>query len=239
MIALVPALAVALAAGPARADRTLNEELMDSKYPWGDYGLYFAWHRPDDIHFDVHGDAAFPVGVKVRVRWGDWIRLEGELSYFRASDEPNAVISAFETPNIDSLYLFTTAQIALLRSGLFRPYVGGGVAFLSVRNRMIVIRTELEENPEVPPDLVFATADWDAFDVGLHAIGGLDLDIGTRAFPFVEYRYLFGMLDIGRINIGLPENEDPEDLKDTEGRVLSDRYNWSGPWISAGLKIRF
>ncbi len=242
---LVLAVLAASSAPPASAgEPSLEEKLLDNKYRHGDYGAYFAWHDPEDWQFDEHGSHAVPFGIKVRFRWLDWLRVEGDVSYFRRGQDPPIIVSIYKTPEFDGLLLGGMLQLQP-RRGFLRPYLGAGPLFASLGNDFLVFRPEIREVDPGNPDQ-FALASWSSYDLGWMVAGGLDLSFGRRWSPFVEYRHLFGelTLDDGEVRIGaLPF--DPEKLHTLpengqgDGFPHSRKYDWSGPFISAGLRIRF
>jgi hypothetical protein len=235
----------ALGARPAAAEEpSLEEKLLDNKYRHGDYAVYLAWHDPEDWQFDEHGSHAIAAGLKVRFRWLDWLRVEGDLSYYRRGEEPPIIVSIYKAPEFDGLLVGGMLQ-AVRPHGTLRPYLGAGPVFASLGNDFLVFRPEVREVDPGNPDQ-FALATWSEFDIGWTAAAGLELNLQRRWSPFMEYRHLFGKVHLkdGDVRIGnfafdpeelntLPEN--PQD----DGFPHSRRYDWSGPFISAGLRIRF
>ena len=69
-------------------------------------------------------------------------------------------------------------------------------------------------------------------------VGGVDITLTRRVFPFVEYRHLFGELGIDSILIGVFEYGAGE-LQLPDGADVATTYDFSGPIVTAGLKIRF
>jgi hypothetical protein len=67
---------------------------------------------------------------------------------------------------------------------------------------------------------------------------GLDIAMGGRASPFVEYRHFFGELEVEDINVGFLTVQ-AEELAYLDGSEVSRTYDWSGPNLLAGLRIRF
>jgi len=96
---------------------------------------------------------------------------------------------------------------------------------------------ELVEVPENVADR-FVFAAWSELDLGLQATAGVDMSLGRRVFPFVEYRQLFGKLEIDEIRVGLAVVP-PEKLATLDGTPIRRKYDWSGPNLMVGLKIRF
>ena len=237
---------LALAAAPAaRAEDTLEEKVLEARYTHGDYAVFLGWHDPADRQFDEHGSFAVPVGFKIRYRWLDWLRVEGDVAYYRRSKEPPLIVAIFQAPNFDGLLFSGSLQAVLRRSGVFRPYVGAGPVIASLGNDFLAFRPEIREVDPQNPDQ-FALATWSRLDIGAQALAGLDLFLGHRVSPFVEYRHLLGSLDLrpGDVTIGgfafdpgelntLPKT--PEDT----GRPHSGHYDWSGPLVVGGLKVRF
>jgi hypothetical protein len=219
-------------AGSALAEPSLQERILENKYRWGDYAIFIGWYEPRGEQFEEHASYALPVGVKVRLKWGARYRLEGEFSYYRRSDEPALAVSVFTQPEFDGLMMMATFQVMLVRSGWIRPYVGAGPAFVSLSNDFVVKLCD-----ELVIDC-FALGSWSEFDVGGQVVAGLDLRAGSRAFPFVEFRYLFGELGYDHIRIGA-FGFDPADLETPDGETVSDKHDWGGPMVSVGLKIRF
>jgi hypothetical protein len=78
----------------------------------------------------------------------------------------------------------------------------------------------------------FQLGSWSEMDLGVQAHLGMDFRIGRRAFPFMEFRYLYGTLGIQDINVGGFEFT-PESLG------APSTYEYSGPAFLAGLKIHF
>lgn len=231
----------------------LQERILDSKYTKGDYALYFGWHDPADWQFDEHASYALPVGVKVRLRWLQWLQVEAELSYFRRSRSPIDQVSLYRQPSFDSFSTGVALQLVPLRHGPVRPYVGGGPIFVSLGNDFVAFRPDVYD---VAPDNYadqYVFASWGLWDVGWQAMGGLDFPFSGRVFPFVEFRALFGEasfdakdVKLGSITlegIGLEvsdlETAPALDQRAAGGRPHEGRFDWSGPSVSVGLKIRF
>jgi hypothetical protein len=244
--AVAAALALAPAAAPAAEDdRSLEEKVLDEKYRHGDYAVYLGWHDPWDWQFDEHGSFALPLGVKVRFKWLDWLRLEGDVSYYRRGDDPPVLVSLAEAPAFDGLMLGGSAQLVPWRRGRLRPYVGVGPMLVSLGNDFVVFRPEVREADPGNPDQ-FALASWSQLDAGWQVLGGVDVLLGHRVSPFLEFRQIFGELHLesGDVTIGTFPF-DPEDLNTVPGPAGGDgvphsrRYDWSGPSISGGLKVRF
>ena len=233
----VACLALLVAASPARGERTLQDEILESKYRHGDYGIYAAWYDPVAAQFNEHGSYAIPVGVKVRLRWKARIRFEGEFAYYRTSGEPRPILSTASTPEFDGVQVTTGVQGMLRTSGLLRPYVGAGLVFVSLANDFVVVRPEVYALDPTLPE-VRALGRWSELDVGFHAQVGVDIHLGSRAFPFVEYRQRSGSIGLDEVRIG-PARIDPSELWNEQLQVLSDEYDYSGPTVLVGLKIYF
>jgi hypothetical protein len=243
---LAPIACAWVLASPARGgEASLEEKLLDNKYRRGDYAVYFAWHDPEDWQFDEHGSHASPFGLKVRFRWLVWLRLEGDVAYYQSGNELPIPISIFQPPQFDGLLVGGLVQARVRSRGLLRPFVGAGPLFVSLGNDFLVFRPDVRDAAPSNPDQ-FALASWSRFDLGWMAAAGLDIDLGRRWSPFVEARHLFGSLtlDDDDVRIGslpLP----PEDLHTVpvngvgDGFPHSRHYDWSGPFISLGLRIRF
>jgi hypothetical protein len=233
------------AASSIAGEKSLEEKLLDNKYRHGDYGVYMGWHDPWDWQFDEHGSHAVPLGIKVRFRWLEWLRLEGDVTYYRQGEEPPLLVSLYQAPEFDGLLLSGMVQFVPHRTGLLRPYVGTGPVFASLGNDFLVFRPEVRAADPGNPDQ-FALASWSQMDVGWAAEVGVDFHLGRRWSPFVEYRHLFGALELeeGDTTIG-SYPFDPEELNtlptgpEDQGIPHSSHYDWSGPVVSAGLKIRF
>jgi hypothetical protein len=236
---------------PAYA-KGLKEEILESRYDRGDYAFFIGWHDPWDWQFDEQGSYAWPVGLKVRVRLTDRFRAEGDFSYYRTSSETILTVSRFSAPQFDGLVMNMTLQGLLRTDGLIRPYVGGGVVFVSLANDFVVVRPDVRAADPGNPDQR-TIAKWSQFDVGVQGVVGCDFMLLSRAFPFVEFRYISGELGIddSDVKIGqfsLPSLEltfeeletVPEDGGfDSRGRNYEHGYDWSGPIVMVGLKIRF
>jgi opacity protein-like surface antigen len=247
LLAAVLLLAALAACAPSTtaAEPDLDERVLDGKYPRGDYSVYLGWHDPEDWQFDEHGSWALPVGFKVRFRWLDWLRVEGDVSYFRRSNEPDVLVSLYRAPNFDGLVLGGSLQAMLRRSGVFRPYVGAGPVVASLGNDFLVFRPEVRDADPQNPDQ-FALATWSQLDVGVQALAGVDFYLGHRISPFLEYRHLAGSLDLddGDVTIGAFAFDPAElntvpDSPADDGRPHSAHYDWSGPVVVGGLKVRF
>lgn len=237
-------------ASAARAD-ALQERILDQKYTRGDYSLYAGWHDPADWQFDEHGSFAIPFGVKVRMRALGWLRLEGDVMYFRKGEaETSLNFSVFKRPSFDSFSIGFAAHWLPLQRGPIRPYVGGGFLFVSLGNDFIVFRPDVYAAQPSNPDQ-FALASWGEWDLGWQAMGGLEVPTGYRAFPFVEFRYIsgevelsardvqLGTLSAGGIGLEVSDLETVPEDPAVGGRPHDPRFDWSGPVVTAGLKIRF
>ena len=66
----------------------------------------------------------------------------------------------------------------------------------------------------------------------------MDVPLGYRAFPFVEYRHLFGEVGTDPITIGLSD-VDVDDVMQLDGSPVPATYDWSGPNVLLGLKVLF
>ncbi len=244
----------ASAPAAARSNRGIREQNLDDRYRNGDYSLFVGWHDPQDWQFDEHGSTAFPLGLRIRVIWPHGLRVVGDLSYYRTSGPADLSVSSLTVPKFDGLIVTTSLQWTPPRRGPVRPYVGAGPVFVSLSNTFPVIRTDiLLADPDNVDQRTIAR--WSKYDVGVQFVVGVDLLPGRRAFPFVEYRHLFGELTIDDrdVKIGsfsLPSLnselhvEDlltlPDDGSEAAGgRSYSRSYDWSGPIVTVGLKIRF
>lgn len=235
----VPALSVLLLAGglaprAALAERTLSDEILDSKYRRGDYGFYLSWHDPWGAQFDTHGSYALPIGGKVRFRLAGPFRAEVDMSYYRKGGEAPPRLLAYDTPQFDGVVVVASLQAAGGRLGPVRPYAGAGPAFVSLGNDFAA---DLRALGLLSPDRRRLMS-WSEVDLGLQLTAGLDLAGTRRVFPFVEYRHLIGELEIGEFRDGLLTRK-PEDLVNVDGTDVTRKYDWSGPGILAGLRIRF
>jgi len=126
-------------------------------------------------------------------------------------------------------------QAAGLRIGPVRPYVGGGPVFVSLSNDFAA---DIRACGDVLAPECRRLMSWSEVDVGVQLTAGVDLSGSRRVFPFLEYRHLIGQLEIGDFNDGLLTRK-PEDLVNLDGTDVSRKYDWSGPNILAGLRIRF
>ncbi len=221
----------------ARAD-DLAEELLEKKYKHGDYGFYFGVQDPWDAQFDEVSPGvydsptyAYPMGFKMRFRWKERFYLEGDASYARRGEEPVEFVSTLAAPEIDALTVCASLQMKLRRSGMLRPYVGAGGVFVSIsRDQVVDLAPAIPELEDSADRYQLGT--WSEMDVGIQAHLGVDIRVGKRAFPFVEYRHLFGTLGIQDITVG-GFSFSPEDL------AVSSTYEYAGPIFMAGLKIHF
>jgi opacity protein-like surface antigen len=236
------ALAVWGAPGLARAE-SLSEKLLEDKYHRGDYALFAAWHDPTGVQFDEHASFAIPIGLKVRLRLLRWFRAEGEVSYYRRSRGPDIAISSVSTPSFDGLNVSAAAQAMFPRLGRAHTYAGAGIAFVSLSNDFLAVIPSPSTDTVIIDQVQIAT--WSEFDVGLEVMAGLDVELGHRAFPFLEFRYFLGKLTIDTMRIGsfayAPSAlEKPSENLAVPSRIpFEGQYDWSGPSIAAGLKIRF
>jgi hypothetical protein len=233
--ALVAAAALGFALpAPSRAAADLEEQILESKYPHGDYAFYVSWHDPWDRQFDEHARFAWPVGGKMRLRFGPRFRLEGDLSYYQRGGEVQSAISVYQVPGFDGLVFGITAQAVVLPTGPFRPYVGLGPVGVSLGNDFAA------EIQGVDADVIdrFVLANWSELDLGLQGVVGVDIHLGGRAFPFLEYRHFAGELEVDEIRVSF-SRFDAEDLLYLDGSPVSQKYDWSGPNLLLGLRIRF
>ncbi|MGQ0720595.1 MAG: hypothetical protein ACT4PE_03350 [Candidatus Eiseniibacteriota bacterium] len=231
--------AVALAAAwfaPVRcpASGELDERIQDSKYPHGDYAFYFGWHDPWDPQFDQHSRFAWPFGGKVRLRLSCLLRVEGDMSYYQRGGEVVSFITAYSAPGFDGLVFAVSLQAAPFRASRLRPYFGAGPVGVSLGNDFAA------EILGVDADIIdkFVLASWSELDLGWQGVVGLDIAMGGRASPFVEYRHFLGELEVEDINVGFLTVA-AEDLAYLDGTAVSRKYDWSGPNLLAGLRIRF
>jgi opacity protein-like surface antigen len=231
--AALAVLIIALApAAPAGAGG-LQDELLENKYRWGDYAVYGGWHEPAGEQFHVHASAAYPFGAKVRLRWGNWMRVEADVSYYQRGGDPRPYDLA-NIPGFDGLTVAATLQATTASWKGVRPYAGGGPVFVSLTNEFGLIILG------IPPDTAgrFQVGRWNENDVGVQAVAGLDIQINQRFFPFVEYRHLFGEVTTDVIRVGA-FGYSPDEVTYDDGRPVPGSYDWSGPVWMLGLKIRF
>jgi hypothetical protein len=251
LAAAVSAALAALATPISAAEPSLEEKILANKYRHGDYGVYVGWHDPVDWQFDEHGSNAVPIGVRVRWKWLGWLRIEGDLSYYRRSEDAAYVVSLATAPQLDALTLSSSVQWAPRRTGLLRPWVGGGPLMVSMGNDFLVYRPEIHDVDPANPDQ-FAMANWSEFDFGVQVEGGVDMFLGGRVMPFGSFRYQFGQLtlDDEEVTIGgisLPHLQTtleelhtiPADPSTSDGKPHSHLYDWSGPSVMLGLKVLF
>lgn len=233
------ALLALLAPVRAFADRDQNETLLEGKHKHGDYGFYFSVHDPWDPQFDERdlgkfdsGTLAYPIGFKMRVRAARRLLIEGDFSYYRRGENVSPFITVLATPKFDGLVLSGSLQGVLRRSGLARPYAGLGFAFVSLSRDLVVDLNEaIPELDDASPDR-FQLGSWKEIDLGLLGTVGVDFKLGTRAFPFVEARYVRGKFGIDKIRVGGFEY-DPSEVG------VPSTYDFSGPSVLLGLKIHF
>jgi hypothetical protein len=236
----VPALAaagvlIAALAPPSRAARTVREEAVEERYPHGDYGFYAGWYDPWDAQFDEHASSAWPIGGKVRFRLRGPLRVEADFSYYQRGGAAQPAFVTYAAPGFDGVMVGAALQAMLRPSGMFRPYVGGGPVLVSLGNDFVA-RVQ-----GVDGDIVdlFPFVSWTELDVGLQAVGGVDIVIGRRAFPFIEYRHLFGRFTVGDMKSGVVTYRADQLRYYPSGRAVSQEYDWSGPSVLLGLKVRF
>lgn len=222
-------------AGSARAERTLSDKILENKYRRGDYALYLSWYDPQAAQFDDHGNFAVPFGGKVRLRWKGRFRVEADFSYYRRSSAQDPFLLGVRTPEFDGVMLAFTLQSMVLNTGTFRPYVGGGPIMVSLSNDFVA-KLDIEDCDLIPECRRLLT--WSELDLGLQTVVGMDLMLGRRVFPFLEYRQLFGSLQIDEIRDGLLVRGRDE-IVTKDGGPVSGEYDWSGPNLLAGLRIRF
>jgi hypothetical protein len=228
-------LAFVVLAPSAHAERTLSDEILENKYRWGDYAVYIGWHDPQAAQFDEHGDFAIPFGGKVRLRWKGPLRVEADFSYYRRSSTQDPFLLGVLTPEFDGVMLNLTLQAVVRGSGLLRPYVGGGPAMVSLSNDFVA-KLDIDNCDLIPECRRLLS--WKEVDLGLQAVAGVDIMMSRRVFPFLEYRHLFGSLDVGEMRDGLLVRE-PDEVVLVNGAPVPGEYDWSGPNLMAGLKIRF
>ncbi len=236
-LGLLLLLAATLQPVSAHAERDLEEELLEKKHSHGDYGFYLGMYDPWDAQFDETAPGvyehsySFPMGFKMRFRWKERFFIEGDLSYARHGEDPVPFVSTLAAPEIDELNVGASFQAMLRRSGMMRPYAGAGAMFVSISRDLVVdLATaipELEDSPDR-----YQLGSWNEMGFGAQAQLGIDFRIGKRAFPFVEYRHMFGTLDIADVSVGGFQFQ-PEDVG------VPPDYEFSGPTVLAGLKIHF
>jgi hypothetical protein len=232
--ALILAAAV-LAPDPSLAERTISDTIIDAKYRRGDYGFYLSWYDPWGAAFDTHGSYALPIGGKVRFRLAGPLRVEVDMSYYRKGGTSPPRLLSYDAPAFDGVVLTATLQAAGRRLGPVRPYAGGGPAFVSLGNDFAA---DLRACGDVLAPECRRLISWSEVDLGMQVTAGLDIAGSRRIFPFVEYRHLFGELSVGDFNDALLSRK-PEELVNVDGSDVSRKYDWSGPNILAGLRIRF
>lgn len=247
--ALALGLAAVTCVPVVRAD-ALREKILDSKYPRGDYAVYVGWHDPADWQFDEHGSYVIPFGVKIRMRALGWLRFEADIQYYRKTSESSLRVTVFKGPEFDSFSTGIAAQWLPLERGLVRPYVGAGLVFVSLGNDFVAFRPDVYAVQPSNPDQ-FVLASWGEWDLGWQAMGGLEFPTGSRAFPFLEFRYIsgtvefgprdvqLGTLSAGGVGLEVSDLQSVPDDPDVGGRPHEPRFDWSGPIVTLGLKIRF
>jgi len=221
--------------GAARAERTLSEGILDAKYRRGDYGFYLSWYDPWGAQFDEHGSYALPIGGKVRFRLRGPFRVELDLSYYRKGGTPPDRLLTYDAPGFDGVVILASLQGAGRQFGPVRPYVGAGPAFVSLGNDFAA---DLRACGDILAPECRRLISWSEVDLGLQLTAGVDLSAARRVFPFLEYRHLLGKLEINDFNDGLL-NRRPEELVHLDGADVSRKYDWSGPNVLLGLRIRF
>ncbi|MAF26365.1 MAG: hypothetical protein CME07_00685 [Gemmatimonadetes bacterium] len=199
--------------------------------PFGgnDYGFSIGGYDPRDPQFDAHASLAFPVGIRTRLRVWEWVCVEAEGAYFRAGGQGHPALPVSALPRLDGLLVRFMLEAAPRSRGPVRPYAGVGPVFLSLSRDFVV---ELPEVPEENAIARFQLGKWTRFDLGWAACAGMDFRMGRRLCPYVEARYLFGSLTVEEVLFGL-WSRSPESLG------LSNTYDYSGPMVSAGLRIPF
>ncbi len=213
----------------------MSEQILEDRYRRGDYAIFLSWHDPWDAQFDDHGTYAYPLGLKCRLRLGERFRVEGDFCYYSRGGDPSPFLPVVEGPGIDAVMMNITFQGLLLTHGVIQPYLGGGPAFVSIGRDFVV---EIREVPENSSYSRTQLASWSEKDLGLQVVGGVDIALTRRVFPFVEYRHLFGELGIDSILIGVFEYSAAE-LQLPNGSGVATTYDFSGPIVTVGLKIRF
>lgn len=233
--AVALALLPVLAPPGALAKRSLSEDILEAKYRRGDYGVYLSWYDPWGAQFDEHGSFALPIGVKVRFRLGGPFRVEADMSYYRKGSDAPPQLAAYDAPGFDGVTVTGSLQAAGGRFGPLRPYAGGGPVFVSLSNDFAA---DLRACGDVLNADCRRLITWSEVDLGLQVTAGVDILAARHVFPFVEYRHLFGKLDIGDFNDSFLTRK-PEELVNPDGTDVSRQYDWSGPNVLAGLRIRF
>lgn len=229
----------------AWADRDRDEEILDQKYEHGDYGFYFSFHDPWDVQFDQRsfgevdeGSLAYPIGFKIRFRVPKKILLEGDASYYHRGEEIAPFVTTLAAPKFDGLMVALTGQMMLRNKGTFRPYAGAGAVFVSLSRDMVIAIP----GPDSTSADRFQLGGWTELDLGVQAVGGVEVRLGSRVYPFLEYRHLFGEAEIEKISVGGFEFSPDEigiPLEDGSLMPAPSKYDWSGPMIMIGLKIHF
>lgn len=235
VVAVAVPLAAGLFPGTSFGGRTLSDGILDAKYGRGDYGFYLSWHDPWGAQFDTHGSYALPIGGKVRFRLSGPLQVELDMSYYRKGSQSPPRLLAYDAPAFDGVVLLASLQAAGRRLGPVRPYVGGGPAFVSLGNDFAA---DLRACGDVLSPDCRRLMSWSELDLGFQLTAGMDFSGSRRVFPFVEYRHLIGKLGIGDFNDG-PLTRKPEELVNLDGSDVSRTYDWSGPNVLAGLRIRF
>lgn len=235
--AIVPLL-LAFATWPSLSwsEDDLRREVLDRKYRRGDYAFYLSVHDPWDAQYDERdyqefdaGTLAFPLGFKMRFRWRDHFRIEGDVSYYRRGEEVSPFLAFTAAPSFDGLMLSTSFQAVASSRRVFRPYVGAGLVFVSLSRDLILVLPGLEDLTTLDR---FQLGHWNELDAGLQGSVGVDFLVGGRAFPFAEFRFLKGELGIDKVRVGGFEFT-PEETH------IPSTYDYSGPQFICGLKIRF
>jgi len=235
----------ALADGDELSDRDQSEEALNEKYEHGDYGFYFSVHDPWDVQYDQRsfgevdeGSLAYPFGFKIRFRMPKNFLLEGDASYYHRTEEVAAFVSTLAAPKFDGLMVAATAQMMLRKHGLVRPYAGAGGVFVSLSRDFVVAIP----GPDSTSADRYQIGGWTELDVGFQALAGLDFRLGSRFFPFLEYRHMFGEANIEEITVGgftFSPDQLGVPLADGSTVPAPSKYDFSGPMIMIGLKIHF
>ncbi|GJM45357.1 MAG: hypothetical protein DHS20C21_21990 [Gemmatimonadota bacterium] len=257
----------ALAFSSAAASETLNDRILDSKYHFGDYALYVGWHDPQDWQFDEHASSALPFGVKVRWHALEWLQLEGDASYFQRGGEAAVTFTSLP-PKIDAFTVALSAQWRMPSLGSVRPYLGVGPVVTSIGNDFLAFRPDLQRlgvsdglielyswtrldvgwQAQAGVDLPlggrwFPFAEF-KYQFGEATFGAEDVRAGQTRLSNLRGIFEGGegrSLEISDLetvpDVGSAETL-LEDL-DKGGRPHEGRYDWSGPIVMLGLKIRF
>jgi hypothetical protein len=230
---------------PALSMEDRDEDILDEKYKHGDYAFYASVHDPWDVQFDERsfserdeGSLAYPVGFKIRFRMPKSILLEGDVSYYHRGEEIAPFVSTLAAPKFDGLMVAVTAQTMLRKHGRFRPYAGGGFVFVSLSRDFVIA----VPGPDSTSADRFHLGGWTELDLGLQGVAGIEVRLGSRVFPFLEYRHLLGELGIEKVSVG-GFDYSPDEItvprRDGSMEAVPDKYDYSGPIVMMGLKIHF